>query len=191
MATKGELLASAINVNDCLKLDPESTTLELDVVLDALSELPGEDGCDWVGACAPGSGAYFPATVASGGTPRRLGKHGVIRRDDTRLWALRMPSVMRIIGGSVVNLKHSIENGIVTNWDDTLRHLASFFLPATVGSLKVSGIMVGMESTTLQGFVRRSQVPRPCSKFFFLLHSSGHDAIGPSGPSSFVRRPQA
>ena len=44
MATKGELLASAINVNECLKPDPESSTLELDVVLDALGELSGEDG---------------------------------------------------------------------------------------------------------------------------------------------------
>ena len=46
MATKGEVLASAINVNECLKPDPESTTLELDVVLDAVGELSGEDGSD-------------------------------------------------------------------------------------------------------------------------------------------------
>ena len=48
-----------------------STALELDVVLDALSELSGEDGSDWVRV--PCSGADFPVTVASGGTPRRLG----------------------------------------------------------------------------------------------------------------------
>ena len=29
----------------------------------------------------------------------------------------------------VVNLKYPIENGIVTTWDDTVRHLASFFSP--------------------------------------------------------------
>ena len=75
MATKGEVLASAINVNECLKPDPESTTLELDVVLGALGELSGEDGIDWVPVRWI-QALTFPATVTSGGTPRRLGKHG-------------------------------------------------------------------------------------------------------------------
>ena len=48
-----------------------STALELDVVLGALSELSGEDGGDWVRV--PCSGADFPVTVASGGTPSKTG----------------------------------------------------------------------------------------------------------------------
>ena len=148
----------------------------------------------------------------------------MIRRDDTRLWVafcpflLRMTSVMRIVGGSVgraapsasksrsvVNLKYPIEHGIVTNWDDTERNLASFF-PAPVGRprhrgrhgpkgqpISASLMKKPAESTTLQGFVRQCRVGRwhdhvPGN---FLVASSGHDRCHrPSGPSACVRRPQ-
>ena len=60
---------------------------------------------------------------------------------------LRMLSVMRIVGGSVGRAAPSASK---------LRSaVPSFFLPATVGRPRMLGIMVGMESTTLEGFVPR------------------------------------
>ena len=69
-----------------------STALELDVVLDALSELSGEDGGDWV-----------RVRRVQALTSLRLWRleelledwesMGVIRWDDTRLWVAFCPSV--------------------------------------------------------------------------------------------------
>ena len=69
-----------------------STALELDVVLDALSDLSGEDGGDWV-----------RVRRVQALTSLRLwrleevladcGSMGVIRRDDTRLWVAFCPPV--------------------------------------------------------------------------------------------------
>ena len=42
-------------------------------------------------------------------------------------------------------MKYPIEHCVVTNWDDTDRHLASHVFPATVGRPKMTGIMVGMD----------------------------------------------
>ena len=83
MVTKGELR---------LKPDPTSITLELDLVFDALSELSGEDGCDWV--------RVRRVQALTSLRLRRLEElfedwdsMGVIRRDDTRRWVALCPSV--------------------------------------------------------------------------------------------------
>ena len=52
----------------------------LDIVLDAMCEVAGEDGRDWVPACAPDSGAHLLAAGATGGTPRRVGVYGSHRQ---------------------------------------------------------------------------------------------------------------
>ena len=73
---------------------------------------------------------------------------GVIRRNDTRLWVAFYPSVADALNDDdcwlvawaglrlppqnrevAVNLKYPIEHGIVSNWDDTERNLASHFFP--------------------------------------------------------------
>ena len=95
---------------------------------------------------------------------------GVIRRDDTRLWVVL--SVMRIVGCSVGRTAPSASK--------FRSALPSFFLPATVGWPRMRGIMVGMESTTLEGFVPGFLV---CST---PVVTTG--AVGPSGLSAFVRR---
>ena len=79
---------------------------------------------------------------------------------------------MRIVGGSVGRAAPSASK---------LRSaVPSFFLPATVGRPRMPGIMVGMESTTLEGFVPGFLV---CST---PVVTTG--AVGPSGLSAFVRR---
>ena len=131
-----------------------STRLELDLVLDALSELSGEDGGDWVRVrCVQALTSLQLWRLEE--LLEDWESMGVIRRDDTRLW---MPSMRRIAGGGVgraapsapksrsaVNQKYPIEHGAVTNWDDTERNLASFFPAATAGRPKMPDILVGIK----------------------------------------------
>ena len=63
------------HLNSVRRRRTEPYSLDLDIVFDAIGELAGEDGRDWV-FCAPDSGADFLESGTTGGTPRRMGVHG-------------------------------------------------------------------------------------------------------------------
>ena len=82
----------AIKMNECLKPDPESAMMELDIVLDALSELSGKEGEDWVPVRRV-QALTFLLLWRLGELFEDWESMGVIRRDDTRLWVAFCPSV--------------------------------------------------------------------------------------------------
>ncbi len=133
MATKGELPAAAINVNECLKphhggIGRRPWCLERAVWLHAVLKIWLLCGCGvWRNSSKTGKAWEWSDGMTRGsGWPSAR--------------PLRMPSMRRIVGGSVgraapsasksrsaVNLKCPFGHGIVTNWDATERNLASHF----------------------------------------------------------------